>query len=100
MGRHAAIESFYRLYVIPAMGHGAFNGTSSLTANLPMPAPLKGEMYGLLTDWVEKGIAPENVVLRSASETPAAKSLPICAYPRKAAHLGGDVTMAASYACR
>lgn len=100
MGGHAVIESFYRLYVIPAIGHGAFDGTSGLTANPPVPAPLRGEIYRLLTDWVEKGIAPENVVLHSASETPAAKSLPMCAYPRKVTYLGGGTTMAASYACR
>jgi hypothetical protein len=81
------------------MGHGPYNGTSNLNANPPVPTPLKGETYRLLTNWVEKGIAPGNIVLTSASDIPVAKSLPICAYPKKATYVAGDVYAAANYPC-
>jgi feruloyl esterase len=101
MGELRQVQKFYRFYVIPGMAHGGgLNGTSNPNANPPVVRSLKGEIYKLLTDWVEKAITPENVVLRSASDTPVAKSLPMCAYPTKVTYVGGDIYTAESYACR
>jgi feruloyl esterase len=100
MGGYSAVQDFYRFYLIPGMGHGPLNGTSNPDANPPYPAVHKGEIYKLLTDWVEKGIPAENVVLHSAAATPVAKSLPMCAYPKKATYTKGNVFAAESYQCR
>lgn len=94
------VQSFYRLYLIPGVSHGPWNGTSNPAANPPFHQPGKRELYTLLTDWVEKGIDPGTKVLNSSSNTPVAKSLPMCAYPAKATYVGGDINKAGSYACR
>ncbi len=59
------------------------------------------QLYDVLTDWVEKGIAPTRIDIRSAVTPtfPVVKSRPICAYPKKATHVGGDINVASSYLC-
>lgn len=100
MGGLSGIQNFYRFFLIPGMAHGSRNGTSNPDANPPVPRAYKAELYTLLTDWVEKGTAPGNVVLKSLSDKPVAKSMPMCALPTKVTHVGGDINEAGSYACR
>jgi feruloyl esterase len=98
MGGLAAVQPFYRLFLIPGFGHGTLNGTANPLANNPAPAP--GQLYAALTDWVENGVAPESIVLNSPFDVPVARSQPICAYPKKATYTGGDPNAAASYGCQ
>ncbi len=55
------------------------------------------QLYDVLTAWVEKGVAPSRIDIATVS-TPV-KSRPICAYPKKAKWVGGDVNVASSYVC-
>lgn len=96
MGGLASVQSFYRLYMVPGLGHGTPNGTSNPAAAPPNFTPT--QMYGLLTDWVEKGVAPDTAVLQSTSGS-VTKSRPICVYPKKATYMSGDPNTAASYTC-
>lgn len=97
-GSLAGVQAFYRLYLIPGMAHGPGNGTANPNANPPFPA--QGQIYSMLRDWVEKGIPPaDGTVMNSASATPVAKSLPMCAYPKKANYIGGSIFVASSYVC-
>lgn len=98
MGGFSSVQDFYRMYLVPGLGHGPWNGTANSDANPPLPAP--GQIYSLLTDWVEKGIAPDNVTVKSATTLPVEKSLPLCAYPLKANHVSGNPLSASSFACR
>ncbi len=100
MGGAAGVQDFYRFYLIPGMAHGSRNGTTNPAANPPLPGPRKAEIYTLLTDWVEKGVVPGNVVLNSLSDQPNPKSLPICAYPSKVTFGRGDINRADSYVCK
>jgi hypothetical protein len=101
MGGFAALQSFYRCYQIPAMGHclgiGSVNGIDGVSpaANPPLPAP--GQLFVALMSWVEKGEPPENIVLRNASDS---ISRPLCAFPAKLRYVSGDRSFAASYLCR
>ena len=54
--------------------------------------------YGLLTNWVENGVAPDQVTLQSSAGS-VTNSRPICVYPKKATYTSGDPTTAASYTC-
>jgi len=92
-GDIAAVQSFYRLYLVPAQGHGTPNGTSNTDANPPTLG--LSQMYELLRNWVENGIAPNDVVLHGLG----GKSRPICVYPKKARYTRGDPDIAASYNC-
>lgn len=100
MDGQQGIGSFYRFYLIPGMAHGSRNGTANPDANPPIIRPHQGELYELLTAWVEKGVEPANVVLKSLTDTPVARSLPMCAYPTKITHVGGDINHSSSFACR
>lgn len=98
MGGLANVQGFYKLFLLPGMGHGLSNGTSNSAANPPLPAT--GQMYSLLTDWVEKGAEPTNVIINSSSAAPVARSAPMCVYPMKITYKGtGDVNSGASYTC-
>jgi hypothetical protein len=99
MGGLSAVQNFYRLYLVPGMGHGFVNGTANPTANPPLPTLEK--LYGALTDWVEKGIAPNVITAETAVTTanPVQKSRPLCLYPQKATYTSGNPNLATSYTC-
>jgi feruloyl esterase len=125
MGGIDAVQKFYRFYVIPGYGHSTTNGTANRDANPPIPRPLMGEMYRAMTNWVEKGIKPDTLVLKSADtslsfgvrrsqnldgsnhflpginawQASSSKSLPACLYPKKAVYVGGNILSASSYSC-
>lgn len=97
MGGADSVQSFFRYSPIPAMGHGPTNGSVDQALNPPLPAV--GQYYKLMTDWVEKGITPDNVVHVSASATPVQKSLPVCWWPKKITYVSGNINLASSYKC-
>jgi feruloyl esterase len=102
MGGLAETRKFFRHFEIPGMAHCGGNGSAtgvegvSPPPNPPLPAPR--QLYQVLTDWVEKGEAPESIVVSNADNT---SSRPLCMYPTKLSYTGtGDVATAASYTCR
>ncbi|HKR17550.1 tannase/feruloyl esterase family alpha/beta hydrolase [Rhizorhapis sp.] len=95
MGGLSEVQSFYRFYIVPGLGHSPANGTMNDKADPPTYGFVAGVFYNLLTNWVEKGVVPESVVLRSSS-----KSLPVCPYPQKITYVQGDAFSAESYTCR
>jgi len=98
------VQKFYRLFLIPGMTHGIGNGTTNPNANPPLPGIAGGDgvadgtsqFYDVLTAWVEKGIAPSRIDISTVDKT---KSRPICAYPKKATYVSGEVNVASSYVC-
>jgi feruloyl esterase len=94
MGGLDKVQGFYRFYLVPGMGHGSPNGTANPAAKPPIPGP--GQIYGLLTAWVEQGVAPERVELSNPDKS---TSQPICLYPKKAKYQAGNPLVAASYTC-
>jgi len=101
MGGIDETQKFYRYVEIPGMGHcagvGSVNGLAGVSpaANPPLPAP--NQLFAALTDWVEKGVAPDKLTLQNSDKSLAR---PLCTYPKKIAYVGGDVKAAASFACR
>ena len=98
MGR-AKVDGFARFYVLPQTGHG-LSGTNytndgdgkTLEAK---PIPNTFDRFAMLTDWVEKGIAPG----KSIKVTAGAKSLPMCSYPEYPKYVKGAPEAAESYVC-
>jgi len=98
------VQQFYRFFYVPGMAHGFSNGTTNPNANPPLPggagadgvADGTSQLYDALTAWVEKDIAPSRIDISTADKT---KSRPICAYPKKATYVSGDVNVASSYVC-
>ena len=57
------------------------------------------DMLSAVTNWVEKGIAPDSVV--ATGSTLPGLSRPLCAYPKHAQYTGqGDPSDARSFSCR
>lgn len=100
MGGLSNVQSFFRFYLIPGMGHGLVNGTSNPNANPPLPTD--AELYGALTNWVENNQAPGPLTIDTAVTTsnPVQHSGLLCLYPQKASYVAGDPFQATSYACQ
>jgi Tannase and feruloyl esterase len=72
------VQKFYRLFRVPGAGHCAVpNG------------------FPALVDWVEKGVAPKQIIQQSGTRT-----RPMCPYPQKAIYNGsGSTDDAANFHC-
>jgi len=98
MGR-TTVDRFARFFVMPQTGHG-LSGTSYGTGGdgkpvASAPIPNRYDQWGLLFDWVEKGVAPGMSVVVSAGE----RSLPLCSYPTYPRYVSGAANAATSYRC-
>lgn len=102
-----AIEDFYRLFLVPGMGHcaggagpnafGSRGAVSPATMNDP-----ERDIFAALERWVEKGIAPQQLVGSGPVLGDASKTLtrPICLFPSVAKYRGtGDINDAANFSC-
>jgi feruloyl esterase len=89
MGQPAA-DGFLRLYVTPGADHMGIGAPSSV------------DMVGILSDWVERGKAPGDLV-QAAHELrppfPVLMSRPMCRYPSFPRYRGGDAAKAESFEC-
>lgn len=98
LGR-SKVDGFARLYVLPQTGHGltgnnyTTDGDGKTIDSKPIPNTF--DRVAMLTDWVEKGIAPGKSVKVTAGE----KSLPMCSYPEYPKYSQGPMNAAESYAC-
>ena len=85
------IAEFYRLFLVPGMGHcGGGNGPSNFDA------------FSALESWVEKGVAPSQLIGTGTVVGDSTKKMarPICAYPEIAQFKGtGDPNEAANFVC-
>jgi pimeloyl-ACP methyl ester carboxylesterase len=111
MGGMAATQDFFRMYMVPGAAHssqGRAHTVSGRNNTVPLPK-LPGntnqnptreqdQMFTALQDWVEKGIAPGEIVLTSRDNS---VSYPVCVYPKKISWDGvGSSKVAASYSCK
>jgi feruloyl esterase len=101
-GGMAGASRFMKLYLVPNMGHCSGNmATDSFDMLTPM------------VNWIENGVAPEEIVATGNRFMPmplagpyaglsnATRSRPLCPYPKTLHYNGyGDVAQASSYACQ
>lgn len=94
----ARASDYARLFVVPGMNHCGRG-----------PATDRFDAFAALVDWVEKGVAPQQIVATVDPHNPdkpaawsADRSRPLCAYPAKAVLRTGatDLENAASFICR
>jgi feruloyl esterase len=82
------VEDWSRLYLVPGMGH--CGGGKAALDNF--------DMLGAITDWVEKGTAPDFVIATGMAFP--GRSRPLCAFPKHAQYNGqGDPEKAESFKC-
>jgi feruloyl esterase len=93
------VDGFARFYVLPQTGHGlsgtnyGVDGEGKTIQARPIPNTF--DRVTLLTDWVEKGVAPGKSIQVTAGD----RSLPMCSYPEYPKYSKGQVDAADSYAC-
>jgi feruloyl esterase len=102
-------QKFARLYMIAGMGHtaggpGATNVSNATRDSAPPVADAKHDMGLALYDWVEKGVAPNDLIAThySAGSGPSSTvqfQRPICVWPKAPRYKSGDQNAAASFAC-
>jgi hypothetical protein len=111
MGGDSEVQKFLRMYLVPGAAHSsqgrpfAANGAGD-SVPLPKlpgnanqtPSREQDQFFTALVDWVEKGIAPDDIMLTSRN---GRISYPICVYPKRTTWDGqGSVTTVASFYCR
>jgi len=90
-GNHGLRDTreFYRLFMVPGMQH-CQGGPGATTFSMVEP----------LEQWVEHGIAPEQVVASHMTNGTAAFTRPLCAYPYEARWKGtGSTDKAENFTC-
>ncbi|HEX2456726.1 MAG TPA: tannase/feruloyl esterase family alpha/beta hydrolase, partial [Vicinamibacterales bacterium] len=82
--------SFYRLFMAPGMAHCAGG-----------PGPNTFDMQAALEQWIERGIAPDQIIATRSINGIVDRLRPLCPYPKVATYSGsGDTNDAASFTCR
>jgi feruloyl esterase len=98
------VDTFYRLFMIPGMGHcyGGAGPTSIAPTDSVDATDPEHDLMLSLEQWVEKGIAPQMVIGSGKAPNDPTKTLsrPICPYPQVTRYKGtGDSNDAASFEC-
>ena len=84
----AELDEFVRFYLIPGMGHV----TGPFAAYLPTLDHLEG--------WVERNVAPGELIAIDENETTAGRTRPVCRYPQWPKYAGsGALSRADSFEC-
>jgi feruloyl esterase len=106
--RPAEVDEFYRLFMVPGMGHcsggigphtfGNDDGRSGASTTRDPDS----DILAALERWVERGVAPERLIATGTVVGDPAKPLtrPLCVYPKVARYNGsGDPYVADSFSC-
>jgi pimeloyl-ACP methyl ester carboxylesterase len=111
MGGDAKVAKFMRMYLVPGAAHSSQGRPYTVggrndavpTPKLPgnanqTPTPEQDQFFTALVDWVEKGTAPEDIMLTSRDNS---VSYPVCVYPKMTTWNGsGPATQAGSFGCK
>ncbi len=107
------VQSFYRLFMVPGMGHCASGAGPNHFGNDDIPDPAAWpqdadhDVVLALDRWVTQGIAPDQIIgtgkIGGDPKDPAKgvkMTRPLCAFPKVAHFKGtGDTNDAANFAC-
>ena len=103
-----AVQDYFRLFMVPGMGHCSGGAAPNRFDNAANATPSKRDVdhsaMMALERWVEQGIAPERIVATQYIDNDVTKGIvrerPLCVYPKMARYNGaGDVNDAASFSC-
>jgi hypothetical protein len=110
MGGEVEVQKFMRMYLLPGAAHssqGRAYAANGQNDSVPLPklpgnanqTPTReqDQLFTALTDWVEKGTAPGEIVLTSRD---GKLSYPACVYPLRTTWNGGPTTQPGSFGCK
>ncbi|WP_348753687.1 tannase/feruloyl esterase family alpha/beta hydrolase [uncultured Aquincola sp.] len=102
-GSQAEVDRFFKLFVVPGMGHcsGGPGATSFGNAGTPPVVDADHDLLSALDRWVEQGTAPQRIVASRVANGAVVRTRPVCAWPAKAVYGGsGSTDDAANFSCR
>lgn len=103
-GGQGTTDDFFRLFLVPGMGHcsGGSGATAFGNQGTALPnADPSSDLLMALDQWVERGIAPDRIVASRIANGTVSRTRPLCPYPRKAVYNGtGSTDDAANFTCR
>ena len=103
-GSQQATDSFFRLFLVPGMGHcqGGSGPTVFGNGGLQAPQPdAANDLLMALDRWVESGSAPDAIIASQIGGGTVTATRPLCAYPKRAVYKGaGRTDDAANFSCR
>ncbi|KAL3441781.1 Tannase/feruloyl esterase [Aspergillus insuetus] len=91
MGKETVAE-FMRLFMVPGGGHCGAN------AAYPQ-VPARYHLLDALVEWVEQGRVPDDGILSDLPPDGSDTTRRLCAWPRQAVFVGGDLSDWMSYEC-
>jgi feruloyl esterase len=102
-GSQAAMDSFFRLFLVPGMGHCSGGSGTGHFGNQGGPSPVVNadrDVLMALDRWVEQGTAPDQIVASRVVSGNTVRTRPLCPYPKKATYRGqGSTDDAANFTC-
>jgi pimeloyl-ACP methyl ester carboxylesterase len=88
--RDAQLRDYFRMYLMPGVLHCSGG-----------PGPDRVNWASVITDWVEKGTAPESLVATKMVAGKAVRTRPLCPYPQHAVYRGaGSTDEASNFVCQ
>ena len=88
-GSVAETAEFYRLFMAPGMAHCRGG-----------PGPDQFDAVSAIEQWVEQGVAPDQLVASKVTDGEVERSRPLCPFPQVARYGGtGSPDDAANFAC-
>ena len=65
------------------------------------PGPDRADWAAVISDWVEKGTAPDVIIASKIVDGKTVRTRPLCPYPQRAVYKGtGSTDEAANFECR
>ncbi len=103
-GSQAELDKFYRLFLVPGMGHCGGGSGATTVGNSGGQAPnasASNDLLMALDRWVEQGTAPDSIVAARVTGGAVVRTRPLCSYPKTAVYQGsGSTDDAASFRCQ
>lgn len=103
-GTQAEMDTFYRLFLVPGMGHCSGGSGAATFGNsggqVPNPTA-DNDLLMALDRWVEQGRAPDRIVAARLSGGNVVRTRPLCVYPQTAVYKGsGSTDDATNFNCQ
>lgn len=107
--RSDSVGDFYRLFMVPGMGHCGdgvgpveFGNGPILDVKPPLSTDPERNIFDALVRWVEEGVAPDRLIGSGPSPRDPKNTMtrPLCPYPQQARYKGtGDINSEHSFVC-
>jgi feruloyl esterase len=103
-GSQAEMDKFFRLFMVPGMGHCSGGVGSTNFGNQGGPSPVVDAQHDVLAamdQWVTQGTAPDSIIASKVSAGATVQTRPLCPFPRKAVYKGsGSTDDATNFSCQ